>query len=112
MLCAQCAKYVIYGTYVVVLLIINAHLASAHSVGYLLLNLTIILPICFCHEMCSTFYTGCLYPSALQTRFYHGNNGIKRYDEECGGSVVECLTRDQRVAGSCLTGGTALCPRA
>ena len=25
------------------------------------------------------------------------------------GSVVECLTQDQGVAGSCLTGGTALC---
>ena len=26
------------------------------------------------------------------------------------GSVVECLNRDQGVAGSSLTGGTALCP--
>ena len=26
------------------------------------------------------------------------------------GSVVECLTRDPRVAGSSLTGVTALCP--
>ena len=39
-ICAQCAYYVIYGTYVVVLLIINVQLASkAHFVGYLLLNL-------------------------------------------------------------------------
>ena len=30
--------------------------------------------------------------------------------EECGGSVVECLTRGQGVAGSSLSGGTALCP--
>ena len=27
-----------------------------------------------------------------------------------GGSVVKCLTQDQGVAGSRLTGGTALCP--
>ena len=27
--------------------------------------------------------------------------------EECGGSVVECLTLDREVAGSSLTGGTA-----
>ena len=26
------------------------------------------------------------------------------------GSVVECLTRDRRAAGSSLTGVTALCP--
>ena len=30
--------------------------------------------------------------------------------KEHGGSVVECLTRDRGVAGSRLTGGTALCP--
>ena len=30
--------------------------------------------------------------------------------EEHGGLVVECLTRDQGVAGSSPTGGTALCP--
>ena len=29
---------------------------------------------------------------------------------ERGGSVVECLTRDRRAAGSSLTGVTALCP--
>ena len=29
---------------------------------------------------------------------------------ERSGSVVECLTRDQRAAGSSLTGVTALCP--
>ena len=29
---------------------------------------------------------------------------------ECSGSVVECLTRDRRAAGSSLTGVTALCP--
>ena len=26
------------------------------------------------------------------------------------GSVVECLSQDQKVAGSSLTGATALCP--
>ena len=30
--------------------------------------------------------------------------------QERSGSVVECLTRGGRVAGSSLTGGTALCP--
>ena len=30
--------------------------------------------------------------------------------EECGGSVVECLTLDRGVAGSILTRGAALCP--
>ena len=34
---------------------------------------------------------------------YHTNR-------ERSGSVVECLTRDQRAAGSSLTGVTALCP--
>ena len=29
---------------------------------------------------------------------------------ECSGSVIECLTRDRRAAGSILTGVTALCP--
>ena len=29
---------------------------------------------------------------------------------ECSGSVVECLTGDQRAAGSSLIGVTALCP--
>ena len=29
---------------------------------------------------------------------------------ECSGSVVECLTRDRRAAGSSLTGVTVLCP--
>ena len=29
---------------------------------------------------------------------------------ECSGSVVECLTGDKEVAGSSLTGITALCP--
>ena len=31
---------------------------------------------------------------------------------ERSGSVVECLTRDRRAAGSSLTGVTALCPLA
>ena len=30
--------------------------------------------------------------------------------EERSSSVVECLTQDQMVAGSSLTGGTVLCP--
>ena len=30
--------------------------------------------------------------------------------EERGCSVVECLTQDQGVTGSSLTGGTVLCP--
>ena len=33
-------------------------------------------------------------------------------DREHSGSVVECLTRDQRAMGSSLTGITALCPGA
>ena len=32
------------------------------------------------------------------------------FHRERSGSVVECLTRDQRAAGSSLTGVTALCP--
>ena len=31
-----------------------------------------------------------------------------KVNRECSGSVVECLTRDRRVAGSSLTGVTAL----
>ena len=34
----------------------------------------------------------------------------KRCIRERSGSVVECLTRDRRAAGSSLTGVTALCP--
>ena len=33
---------------------------------------------------------------------------ITKADMECSGSVVECLTQDRRVAGSSLTGVTAL----
>ena len=33
---------------------------------------------------------------------------IFQLNRECSGSVVECLTRDRRVAGSSLTGVTAL----
>ena len=32
--------------------------------------------------------------------------------QECSSSVVECLTWDPGIAGSSLTGGTALCPYA
>ena len=31
-------------------------------------------------------------------------------NRECSGSVVECLTCDQRAAGLSLTGATVLCP--
>ena len=37
------------------------------------------------------------------TRFFHALTFA-------GSSVVECLTRDRRAAGSSLTGVTALCP--
>ena len=33
---------------------------------------------------------------------------LNRFNRERSGSVVECLTRDRRVAGSSLTGVTAL----
>ena len=36
------------------------------------------------------------------------NNSCSRWERS--GSVVECLTRDRRAAGSSLTGVTALCP--
>ena len=32
------------------------------------------------------------------------------HKKDVGSSVVECLTRDRRAAGSSLTGVTALCP--
>ena len=35
---------------------------------------------------------------------------IFNFFRERSGSVVECLTRDRRAAGSSLTGVTALCP--
>ena len=35
---------------------------------------------------------------------------IQTISRERSGSMVECLTRDQRAAGSSLTGVTALCP--
>ena len=37
-------------------------------------------------------------------------DSISKYFRECSGSVVECFTRDQGVAGLYLTGVTALCP--
>ena len=39
------------------------------------------------------------------TDFFMGHRQMER-----SGSVVEFLTRDQRAAGSSLTGVTALCP--
>ena len=38
------------------------------------------------------------------------NEKVSEYDWEGSGSVVECLTRDRRAAGSSLTDVTALCP--
>ena len=38
------------------------------------------------------------------------NCDIKPQTRERSGSVVECLTQDRGVAGSSLTGVTALCP--
>ena len=40
---------------------------------------------------------------------YFVNIDFKNCDRERSGSVVECLTRDRRAAGSSLTGVTALC---
>ena len=37
-------------------------------------------------------------------------NLLNKLRRERSGSVVECLTRDRRAAGSSLTGVTALCP--
>ena len=35
---------------------------------------------------------------------------VTNHKWECSGSVVECLTRDRRAAGSSHTSITALCP--
>ena len=40
--------------------------------------------------------------------FYHVSQRVR----ESSGPVVECLTREVRVAGLSLTGSTALCPLA
>ena len=40
--------------------------------------------------------------------YLFGNDMKKEIFRERSGSVVECLTRDRRVAGSSLTGVTAL----
>ena len=48
-------------------------------------------------------YTQCIGSRSIKLR------SISR-GRERSGSVVECLTRDQRAAGSSLTGVTALCP--
>ena len=58
--------------------------------------------------------TGCLIESGI----FDGKPVIYLYTyssayiliRERSGSVVECLSRDQRIAVSSLTGGTALCP--
>ena len=41
-------------------------------------------------------------------RFPLHDNGVPPFTRERSGSVVECLTRDRRAAGSSLTGVTAL----
>ena len=48
----------------------------------------------------------CLYPYKSTVLFV----GHRQTVRERSGSVVECLTRDRRAAGSSLTGVTALCP--
>ena len=40
----------------------------------------------------------------------HVHFATHKVARKCSGSVVECLTRDRRAAGSSLTGVTALCP--
>ena len=49
-----------------------------------------------------------------KSKLYRNNDnltkGLQIYEWERSGSVVECLTRDRRAAGSSLTGVTALCP--
>ena len=58
----------------------------------------------------------CMHPKFLATEvtLYYPGLGQNSYqfsqNGERGGSVVECLTRDRRAAGSSLTGVTALCP--
>ena len=42
--------------------------------------------------------------------FFANNAPTLPTKRERSGSVVECLTRDRRAAGSSLTGVTALCP--
>ena len=42
--------------------------------------------------------------------FYNTVLPIICFSRECSGSVVECLTRDSRFAGSGLTRVSALCP--
>ena len=44
----------------------------------------------------------------LNPKSQHFNKKITREVREHSGSVVECLTRDQRAVGSSLTGVTAL----
>ena len=49
-----------------------------------------------------------LFASILNSSEILGN--YMYFVREHSGSVVECLTRDRRAAGSSLTGVTALCP--
>ena len=48
--------------------------------------------------------------SLMQYTSYDWDVIFSHGDLERSGSVVECLTRDRRAAGSSLTGVTALCP--
>ena len=76
-----------------------------------------------------TLYSSIIHPFGyLKWHGFHGNPSCDYKDWECSfkilisqqhlilelrersGSVVECLTRDRRAAGSSLTGVTALCP--
>ena len=72
------------------------------------LNLNMI-----CHLM---FHLWCLNGTKKSTWVWSGNTTITHHRStqdtvrERSGSVVKCLTRDRRAAGSSLTGVTALCP--
>ena len=71
---------------------------SKKKIGELQHSLTLLMVVFILNP-----YNG---STALSLQFSCQFNRV--ISRECSGSVVECLTRDQRVAGSSLTGVTAL----
>ena len=78
----------------------NNVIFQVFSLGHLTLKAPITKVVCFC------FLLKCF------RRIFGKHCGLRSdcsYREHSD-SVVDCLTRDQGVAGSSLTGGTVLCP--
>ena len=73
---------------------------------FLTLSSTDNIPCFWCLSKCIKFPKKMIKKCVYLPKTY----SFSIWPEECGGSVVECLTRDWGVSGSGLTRDTALCP--